>query len=54
MKRFKVVSYTEYVCPCCGVRKVSEMKDDEEEKVYCSRKHEPREMKKKYKCEVVR
>jgi hypothetical protein len=53
MKKFSVVSYMEYVCPCCGVKKVSEVKDTED-KVYCSRKHEPREMRKKFKCEVAR
>ena len=52
MRKFNVISYTEYVCPCCGVRKVTEVKDDE--KVYCAMKHPLKEMKKSYKTEIVK
>ena len=51
-RKFSVISYEEYVCPCCGRKKVSEVK--EEATAYCSFKHEPREMKKRYRTEVVR
>jgi hypothetical protein len=53
MRKFSVVSYTEYVCPCCGVKKVTEIRDTEE-KVYCSRKHILTEMTKRTKTEVTR
>ena len=51
MRKFNVISYTEFVCPCCGRKKVSEVK--EEDKSYCSFKHSLIEMKKKYKTEIV-
>ena len=51
MKKFNAISYTEYVCPCCGMKKVSEVRD--ERKVYCYKNHNPKVMKKRYKTEVV-
>ena len=52
MKKFNVISYEEFVCPCCGRKKVTEVKEDY--KVYCSIKHTLVEMKKHYRTEVVR
>ena len=52
MRKINVISYTEFVCPCCGRKKVSEVKEDD--KSYCSFKHTLTEMKKKYKTEIVR
>ena len=51
MKKFNVISYTEYVCPCCGMKRVFDSKED---KIYCSKNHTIREMKRKYRSEVVR
>ena len=53
MKKFASISYVEYTCPCCGMKKFSEVRDDEI-KEYCSRKHISVEMKKRYKTEVSR
>ena len=47
MKKFSVISYTEYVCPCCGMKKVSEVRDEGD--MYCSKNHNPKTMKKKLK-----
>ena len=52
MRKFNVISYEEFVCPCCGRKKVSELKGDT--KAYCSFKHILTEMKKHYRTEVVR
>ena len=51
MKKFNAISYTEFVCPCCGTKKVFDIKDD---KLYCSKNHSPKEMKKKYRSEIIR
>ena len=52
MLKFNVISYTEYVCPFCGRKNISEVKENNG-KSYCSFKHSLTEMKKKYKTEVV-
>ena len=51
-RKFSVISYEECICPCCGRKKVTELKDNTIS--YCSYKHAPREMKKRYRTEVVR
>ena len=51
-RKFSVISYEEYVCPCCGRKKVSDVKEDS--KAYCSFKHTLTEMKKRYRTEVMR
>ena len=51
-RKFNVISYEEYICHCCGRKKISEVKD--EATSYCSYKHESMEMKKRYRTEVVR
>ena len=52
MRKFDVISYTKYVCPCCGRVKISEVKEDV--KSYCSFKHTLTEMKKTYKTEILK
>jgi hypothetical protein len=51
-RKFNVISYEEFVCPCCGRKKVYELKENSNS--YCSYKHPPREMKKHYRTEIVR
>lgn len=51
-KKFNVLSYQEYVCPCCGRKKFTELTDIDK-KCYCSFKHITTKMKKTIKTEIV-